>query len=244
MNPIAPLILVFDQPAIELGIELATFVRRDTGVSYYDEMASPEDHSRLLYKGVELRVLHCDLPEDLASYRHIFFNSNLSTAIAGICIEFGGNVTGGARIAPLAQILMQFSAILGSTLGAIGVAWTPARLLSEPSYFANAVKSYVDGGAFPVLGTVDLRLANDTLTTSGLYWFSGQEIEIDGNGLSESEMVRRAVRIVHDIAVNGPVLVSQTVPDLDKSQVAFLSPENDGKIVSVKIQSDMEHIPV
>jgi hypothetical protein len=243
MNPIAPLILIFDKPAAELAMELAAFVRRDADVSNYDELASPEDHSRLLFKGVELRVLQCDLPTDLASYRHIFLNSDLSTATTGLCIDFGRNVSGGARIAPIAQILMQLSALLGDALGAIAVAWTPARLLSEPTYFANAVKSYVNEGAFPVLGTVDLRLANDTLKTSGLYWFSGQEIEMEGDGLSATELVRRAVRIVHDIAVNGPVLVSQTVPDLALGQFSQFSPSEDGSTVSVRFHFDLEHSP-
>lgn len=243
MDKCAPIILVFAKSKSELASALSEFVRSETDISYYDEFASPQNRDRLLYNGIELQVTLGSCPEDLAEYRPIFLKTDSSKADTGLHIDFGENVAGGAQVAPIAQILMQFSARLGLVLGAIGVAWTPARLLSEPAYFADAVTSYVEGGAFPVLSTVDFQLSDDVLKTQGLNWFSGQEIELAGDRLSDNELVRRAVRIVHDIAVNGPVLVAQNVPDLDEGKFVSLSPSDVNGTVAVRIQSNVELSP-
>lgn len=233
-------ILLFAKPAFELETALAAFVDAESDVSYYDHPASAENRNRLLYRGVEFNVTTCDVPEDLGQYRAIFFAGDMSHIGSALSVDFGGNVADGARIAPVAKMLMAFSARLGAVLLAFGFAWVPSRLLSDPSYFIGAIDSYCHGGAFPVLSTIDLQLFDGALKTNGLAWFSGQEAELRGKGLSDAELIRRAIRIVHDIAVNGPVLVDQTVPDMEMGKYARLSPGQGGAVVSVRFGLDAE----
>ena len=82
-----------------------------------------------------------------------------------------------------------------------------------------------------MLVTVDFDYEDEEhkLRSSGLAWFSGQEIELSGGGLHGQDLVRRAVRLVHDIGTNGAVFAHQRVPDLDADKVIemTLQPENN-----------------
>jgi hypothetical protein len=235
--------LLFEKSAEEVRAHIAAAVVGDTGISLYDDHSSSEEIRRLLFNGVEIHVEACDPPHDLAAYRRIFSDADLSKIGSAIGLKFGPSVSGGEKVAPIAQTFLNLTARLTSVLRPIGVSWTPARLLSDPSYFCDAVRSYVEDGPFPILSTINFLISDDMLRSNGLTWFSSQELELAGHGKSSAELIRRAVRIVHDVAVNGPVLTRQVVPDVEDGWHAVLAPSQDGATVSVKIQSKLELSP-
>ena len=88
-----------------------------------------------------------------------------------------------------------------------------------------------------MLVTVDFEYKDEerTLLSSGLAWFSGQEIELNGGGLKGQDLVRRAVRLVHDIATNGAVNAHRLVPDLDSNRLIELTPMAEGDVLRCEI---------
>jgi len=145
----------------------------------------------------------------------------------------GAHLAGGERVAPIAQAFLAFGAKLAGDLSADAVVWNPARLVSEPGFFVETVNDYVGGGAFPVLATVDFEYHENEyrLQSQGLAWFSGQEIALAGAGAQGQELARRAVRLIHDIAVNGPIIMHQYVADLDTDLQIELAPTGEANSI-------------
>ena len=163
---------------------------------------------------------------NFSGYRSVFFEPQLSVMRTILSVSLSEHLEGGARVAPVAQALLAFGARLATTLSADAVVWNPGKLLSQPAFFVDSVESYVNGGVFPVLVAVDFEYSDDEcrLRSTGLSWFSGQEIELSGANLRGQDLTRRGVRLVHDIAVNGPVMAPQKVPDIDDTLQIDLIP--------------------
>jgi hypothetical protein len=90
------------------------------------------------------------------------------------------------------------------------------------------------------LAAVDFDYQSDesVLHSAGLSWFSGQEIALQGGGLRGLELARRAVRLIHDIAVNGPVVAHQYVADLDDDfNIELSPPTNDDGVLMCQVRS-------
>jgi hypothetical protein len=236
----APIVLMFDKSVSEVSLLLSELVETDDEMFHYEGAASVGSAFRLLSRGIEYSVSADSSAVDITHFDRIFCACDLSNVGAMLKINFGSNVAGGRLMAPIALNLLMFAAKLATAIGAVAVAWLPSRLLSDVGYFASAVEAYADGGAFPVLSTIKLEFADDSLRTTGLSWFSEQELELRGAGLPRPELMRRAVRIVHDIAANGPVMVSQNVPDLDEERVVQLSLSSNGRLVCAEVTSSLD----
>jgi hypothetical protein len=239
-----PIALLFDAKSDEVMRKMSALIVSDDEVFYYEGVASAGPNFRLLYCGIEFRVsVHANAIRT-DDFVRIFCRSDVATANATLTIALGDNLLGGQFVAPIILNLLMLAEKVATGLGANAVAWTPAQLLSDTAYFATTVGDYAKGGAFPVLSTVKLLFSAGTLQTIGLKWFAGQELELKGEGLSQAEMVRRAVRIVHDIATNGSVLASQDIPDLDQGQFVRLNPSPEGDQVFAEIISEIERFPL
>jgi hypothetical protein len=242
-HPILLLLALSTERAIE---RLASVVAADDLVHSYHESIDTGSDRRLLYKGVDFSVRVVAGQGDIGSFKHIFCNSDLNKTLSAVAIGLDGNVSGGERIAPVASCLLEFGAYLAGHMAAHAVAWAPASIVSDIGYFSTAVTDYVGGGVFPSLSVVDFVFSDDSrcLETQGLSWFSGQELELHGEGLTQAEIMRRAVRIVHDIATNGPVETAQTIPDLDPQHLLSLNPDADRSLVIGTIQSNLDVVHV
>jgi hypothetical protein len=240
----APIALLFDAKPNELAHRLRALIDSNDQIFYYEGATSTGPNFRVLYCGMEFRVSVRANAIRTDDFARIFCLSDVATANATLTIALGDNLLGGQFVAPIILNLLMFAEKVATGLGAKAVAWTPAQLLSDTAYFATMIGDYAKGGAFPVLSTVKLLFSDGTLQTMGLKWFAGQELELKGEGLSQAEMVRRAVRIVHDIATNGSVLVSQDIPDLDQGQFVRLNPSPEGDQVFAEIISEMERFPL
>jgi hypothetical protein len=240
----APIILLFDAKSDEVMRKFNALIATDDEILNYEGVASAGPNWRLLYRGAEFRVSFDANAMNTDGFTKIFCDSDVAVTKSRLTISLGNNLLGGQFVAPIALNLLIFAKNVAMRLGANAVAWTPSQLLSDASYFATTVEEYANGGAFPVLSTVRLQVSDGTLQTMGLNWFAGQELELKGEGLSQAELVRRAVRIVHDIATNGSLLVSQDIPDLDQGQLVRLNPSLEGDQVYAEIISEMDRCSV
>ena len=194
--------------------------------------------------GIRYRVaITADVPE-LGAFHRIFCHTDTSKIQAAVSIELNDHVAGGQFVPPIAAGYLSLIDQMATALQAGVVLWSPANLLIDAAYFGESVRSYLDGGPFPVLATVafDSSDSNGTLKTRGLHWFAGQEFDLEtqDKSLSVGQLVRRAVRLVHDIATRGPVLLDQQVADLDSDGIIQLTPNDSGTRLVAIIRPKMD----
>jgi hypothetical protein len=238
---VAPLVILFDQPLSELKRKFQSLV--DNSSDLLIEASVDQAHSSLKVQegSVGFDVDWTEDPPALSGYRPVFLASSAPKALSALSIKLNADIAGGERVAPIAKAMLAFGARLVRQLSAAAVMWTPGKIISDPVFFAENIENYANGEVFPVLVTVDFDYENDerTLRSSGLAWFSGQEIKLHGCDLQGQELVRRAVRLVHDIGTNGAVVANQMVPDLDIDKVIELTPVSDSSVLRCDIRSHL-----
>jgi hypothetical protein len=193
----------------------------------------------VIFEGISLTV---DVKRQTAypfSRANIFTSSGQSDLKSKIAIGLNGHVRGGERVPPVARALLSVGGVLADHLAADAVFWVPSGILSDARYFSEVADSYAKGGAFPTLPTIhfDYRDEGRVLSTSGLSWFAGQELKLTSRGqaLDKIELMKRAVRLTHDMAVNGPIIDNQVIADLDSNASITLTPNKSVAIVSAEV---------
>lgn len=239
---LAPLILLFDQPLSVMRQQLCVLAERSADLLIETSSDQSFSSARVQQGGVGFDVVWTEEVPALSGYRSVFLGAFSPVKSTLLSIKLSEDLAGGERVAPVAKALLIFGARLVRELVAQAVMWTPAKIISEPIFFAENVQNYAKGETFPVLVTVDFEYENEEskLRSSGLAWFSGQEIELSGGGLQGQNLVRRAVRLVHDIGTNGAVVAHQLVSDLDPDNLIELMPQPDSDVLRCEIYCKTE----
>jgi hypothetical protein len=238
----SPLYLLFTWSAGEVIAGVEDLLRSsDRRIAKSLPPASHSDYG-LVWNGLQFTFSASDWPVQAGDAQAIFCSKIDESNGASFALNFSDHVAGGNRIPELAKAFLQFAAILTKHLGPARLYWTPANLLVSPDYFVDSVTDYAEGGAFPVLSTIDLawQQEEDALQTTGLDWFAGQEIRCAQVNADRQNWLRRVVRLVHDIATNGPMIADQNVPDLDESRRVSLVVEDGGLVMCTLLGSEME----
>jgi hypothetical protein len=237
---------LLESSAAQIAQQLSDIVESDAQIFPYPKSGAEGSERRLLFKGIGFSVRIVSAPCNIGSFKHIFCNADLGRTVAAVAIGFDNNASGGEKIAPIVANLLEFGSVLATRFGAHAIAWTPASIVSEAGFFERAVKDYAQGGVFPALSVVDFDFSenNQTVHTCGLNWFSGQELQLRGEGFAQTEIMRRAVRIVHDIATNGRITVAGKIPDLDPLHLLSLEPDFDASVVVGTIQPVLDVVSV
>ena len=137
---------------------------------------------------------------------------------------------------PVVAGLLSLGAEICDNLPVRLVHWWPSELANGPAFFGEAVRDYANGGAFPALSLVRFEKSGaSTITTNGLDWFVRQEIAFDTAGLDEASVVKRLVRLLHDIVENGPLMDEMLVDGLQAGERLQLLPSDDGHLVYAKL---------
>jgi hypothetical protein len=240
----APLVLLFDQPLADLRQQLQLLVASSDDLAV--EMSSDQSFlsAKVQQGGVGFDVIWSEAQPVLSGYRSVFFSTVVPRKSVLLSVNLTEDLAGGARVAPIAKALLTFGAMIARQLSAKAVMWTPAKIISDPIFFAENVENYAKGEIFPVLVTVDFDYEDDErkLVSTGLEWFAGQEIELGGSGLHGQDLVRRAVRIVHDIGTNGAIASHQRVPDLDPDNVIEMTIQTGSNVLRCEILSKTDEI--
>lgn len=234
-----PLVLLFDQPLADLRQQLQLLV--DSSSDLAIEMSADQSFlsAKVQQGSVGFDVIWSEAQPVLTGYRSVFFGTLVPEKSVLLSVNLNQDLAGGERVAPIAKALLAFGARIARQLSAKAVMWTPAKIISDPAFFAENVENYAKGEIFPVLVTVDFDYEDEerSLRSSGLAWFSGQEIQLSGGGLQGQDLVRRAVRLVHDIGTNGAVASHQRVPDLDADKLIELTPQPESNVLLCEIFS-------
>jgi hypothetical protein len=235
----SPIWMLFDEPIADVGSMLESYLASN-GLNFASASAGVANGGINIALGAVSPVVTLVKPvSEIADYKKIFTNYDARQAQSAIALDLGPAVAGGNRVPPIAQALLTITASFAGRLGVRAIAIRPAKLLCDTAYFDEAVQAYAGGAAFPVLATIGFSPSADgkIIRTQGLDWFAGQEIEFDGDGMSQTDMMQRLVRVVHDICTNGPILQPQMLTDLDPNNRLALEPNSDGGklVVSIRI---------
>jgi len=106
---------------------------------------------------------------------------------------------------PVVRAQAELAARLCELPGIVAVNWHPARSLSDPRYFREAVLRWIGGGAFPGLGLAALAPTEDGgLKSEGLAHFIGQELYLDPTMCEpRSDAAKVALRLMHWLVEHG-----------------------------------------
>jgi hypothetical protein len=211
-----PLLLLLDYDVETAVAQVSKCVADDPLIHIYDDSPANGPSWRVIYKTLTFGLEVVNAPIEVAAYDRVFCLDGPSSANSMLSIGLDANLSGGEKTAPIAAALLEIGAYLCQYLTPAMIAWVPGKIVTDPAYFSEAVTDYVNGGAFPALAVVRFVFSPDdaAVRTEGLVWFSGQELELIGNGLTKADLARRAVRLIHDIAVNGPISGAEIVPDV------------------------------
>ena len=236
---LAPLVFLFDQPLSVMKQKLRLLI--DDSADLAIEMASDQSSSsaKVQQGSVGFDIAWSEEHPVLSGYRSVFFGTLAPGKLTLLSVNLGEDLAGGGRVAPIAKVLLVFGARIARQLSAQAVMWTPAKIISDPAFFAENVENYAKGEIFPVLVTVDFDYEDEErkLLSTGLEWFAGQEIELSGSGLQGQDLVRRAVRLVHDIGTNGAVITHQYIPDLDADKLIGMTLKPESNLLCCEILS-------
>ena len=150
--------------------------------------------------------------------------------LEAVLVKPGAHLAGAAAMLPVVRACVALGAALAGQTGATAVVWIPARSAMTPDYFAATVADWQGGGAFPALGLTALVAGGFGMTSEGLAFFTGQEIEVCGDDLAHAGRI--AVRLIHGLASHGPLLVPTDLTGPDGERL-LAQPSDDGCKVRV-----------
>lgn len=229
-----PLFLLFsdvshDAMDILLKQDKDIFMRRDRQVNNIKAQDSFgfRHNWNIQFDGLELDIYWIVDNIDISQYKQIFANVGHDEFNIAIAIDLGANVKSGRANAAIMLGFFLFVRKLISHMHPIAVLWNETNILSGTDYFSDTVEGYGKGGAFPILSTVDFIFNNDNiLSTHGLSYFSNQELQYDCSSFEQADVMKRAVRIAHDMAVNGAYSKNIEIMGLDVGERILI--EADG----------------
>ncbi len=199
----APLILLFDadEPNLRESFKSAPFA--ELGIFFGDGSNADAGSGTMVYRGVAFDY-SVDAQQKPSADHEIFCDTDLGVTRSAISLRLGAAVASGQHVPAVIKTLLLLGESLGTELGAKAAFWQPASVVSGFSYYAETVRQYDSGAAFPCLVSIAFDTSTDeSIRTKGLEWLVGQELLFEREGMPVNEAMNHVVRIVHDMAVNG-----------------------------------------
>lgn len=169
--------------------------------------------------------------------RTTIFGESVGVGKSSIEISPGPHLQSGKHIPAVNKALLQLANVVGEELSASHILWLPAQQSIGFDHFSEAVRGYLDGGPTPILVQIAIEKSEDRcFHTRGLDYFSDQEISMNApEAMSDSDAIKRLVRISHDIAVNGKVDNRLVANGLEKGERISYRPSPNLKELKVEI---------
>lgn len=173
---------------------------------------------------------------DISGFKNIFCNVDEKLIGSVISIELGSHLGGGEKVPAIVKAMLTAAAGIGHMTDAFAAMWLPAKTISGFEYFARVVADYDAGGVFPVLALVNFKKeAEGTIRSKGLDWLAGQELLVaPSSDLSDSELMRRIVRVSHDLAVGGAIVHDMELAGIEEHERIELAPHKTERALQMR----------
>lgn len=234
--------LCFGQSAEELTKALSEFVEKHPALFVDIEASHGVRDQKLIFEGLVFDVHFTKLRKPPTATHTIFYSGSRERLATALSIEFASHLAGAIRVPALVKAYLQLSVMLLEALDAEAVRVGEADLICGAEYFTESVEGYLSNGPFPALALIGFEeSANGTgFHTKGLSAYCGQELSFVATSLPPGEMMRRVVRLVHDMATGGPITVPETLPDLDPRFCIELTPDQEQGLVTAILRNGAE----
>lgn len=230
----APLSLLFDADHKELRELFKSTAFVELGICFGDGSNPESANGTIIYDGVAFDYA-LDAKRPPTTDHKIFCDSDLGNVRSVISLNLGEAVASGQHVPAVIKTLMLLGESLGTQLNAKAAFWQPASVISGFRYYAETVRQYHDGAAFPCLVSIAFDTSSDEfIRTHGLAWLSGQELFFERDKLSVNEAMRYVVRLVHDIATNGIVQNAIEVPGMNDAERLIMTPDAEQNTLFVR----------
>ncbi len=238
---VSPLILLAELPKdFQLsGLNLSE--KNGARILFNAQKYSDLEVIEVILDGMTFTLTHLTRDEthqnlEIENLRKIFCKA-LPSTVSGISISLGENLSGAGHIAPVNRALMELGYMIGQDIDAQAIIWSPANQLVGFEYFGEATRQYVDGGPLPILVQVAIKDNEDqSFQTTGLSYFAGQEIFLNTpEEYTQSDSIKRLVRIAHDIATNGRIDNEVETDGLVDGERISFTPDPEKQLIHVKI---------
>lgn len=237
----APLMLLTKFEDLELADIVRASMAENAEMSLTPVGPSNSKAFEIVYCGVTFNISITPGPGNISGLKEIFCSFDPGQVQSGLNIALGAHVAGGERVPAIVRTLLDVARKVGVLCGAVATVWRPANIVSGFEYFEEAVDGYLSDGPFPVLAMVNFKTRTDgVITTSGLETLSGQELQIECGIMDKAELMRRVVRVAHDIAVNGPVLAKVSLDGLEPGEKLELDPISGAGLIKMKCHSVLD----
>jgi hypothetical protein len=142
---------------------------------------------------------------------------------------------GGSSMIPVVRTMAGLVAALVRHLPIKAVCWHPAGTWMEPEYFSRTIESWLADGPFPALGLTALeRIGEEGVRSSGLAFFTGQEIQVEWCGKEPSaETFKLTVRVIDYLVGEGPLDEAMELEGPSGERL-LAEPSEDGRLVRVR----------
>lgn len=192
----------------------------------------------IAYCGVTFLVFISHESGKFSGFKEMFYSYDSAEIQSGLNIALGAHVTGGERVPAIIRTLLDLAQKLGKSCHSQAALWRPANMVSGFDYFEQVVIEYLAGGAFPVLAMVNFKSGpKGVIKTDGLTILCGQELQIESETLDDANMMQRAVRVAHDLAVNGPVNDHLSLDGPEVGEKLELKPVSGASLLTIQIRS-------
>ncbi len=239
-----PLLIMADIPPTFRLADLSVSGKMSEGISLTPSQYQSRDRLEVMTGGMGFELIHYSAEEisqnlSIADLEHIFCEAP-EKRLAGIGIKPGKDIGAARHSDTVNRALLKLARYVGQSVNARTIVWRPAGLHVGFDYFVGSTDHYISGGPFPVLSQIAIsETAKGEFETSGLSYFSGQEIRITSpDGYEPNEVVKRLVRIAHDIATNGKIEKKIETDGFVRGEKLLITPQTDGSMVEVAIVAD------
>ncbi|WP_417621686.1 hypothetical protein [Parasphingorhabdus sp.] len=149
------------------------------------------------------------------------------------------NVSSAKHLPEVNHRLLLLGKWIGESLAATAAAWLPSRKLIGFAYFDEVAGQYLAGGPFPGLFQTSFSEdRNGCYTTTGLRYFSGQEVRLRAPPeYSAADTTERLVRIIDDLAINGKIRNPARFRGKVSGETLIFQPSDDLSHVDVIIEN-------
>lgn len=170
---------------------------------------------------IEGELTRLGLPEDFACADHALVTLAPAAQLQGL-----------GQLLPVVRAIAALAAQLGTLPGARAVVWLPARQVTAPRWFADAVDTWLEGGPFPALALTALTRTAAGFESRGLAFFTGQEFVLaPRSGDLRQDHARGAVRLTDWLVAHGPIGAPCTV-ELSAFGTVELAPDATHRVVA------------
>ena len=236
MTTSAPLKLLVPSGLSETAAMLRNAAASGEGMAITS--GAPDHESCMIScRGMQLKLSiaeHCDI----RGFKNIFCNVDEKLIGSVISIQLGSHLESGETVPAVVKGMLTAAVEIGQITAAFAVMWLPANTLSGFDYFARVVAEYNHDGIFPVLALVNFKKASDGfIHSTGLNWLAGQELVVSPSHLSDSELMRRILRVAHDLAVGGSMTSEHELVGLESDEYIILTPQSAVRTLNMQTAS-------